>query len=178
MNNEKQLETRLKDLGTLLRSQPSPVERGLQRINDAQPVKSRRSLYGIPLLTKPGLGVAACLLISLCLWFFMTLPSTVTLAEVQEAVKARTWIHIAYDDGDQEWANLRERRSYFTSKPLDDGNFYAGTRDHVNGVWRYYHRNWGEQIHEKPFTPLAYPQSPWEYAVGDWDNRGIRSPAR
>ena len=108
----------------------------------------------------------------------MSMPSTVTLAEVQEAVEARTWIHITYDDGDHEWANLQERRSYYTSKLLGDRNFYTGMRDYVNGVWRYYHRNWGEQIHEEPFTPRAYPQTPSEYAVGDWVYRGVRSPAR
>jgi hypothetical protein len=46
-------------------------------------------------------------------------------------------------------------------------------RDHVNGIWRAYHSNWGQQIHEESFTVRPYPQTPWEYAVGDWDNRGI-----
>ena len=99
--------------------------------------------------------------------------ASITFADVQKSIDSKTWVLIRYEDGAEEWANLRERRSFYTCPETDYQNFYVGMRDHINGIWRYYHTNWGEQIHEQTFTVRPYPQTPWEYAVGDWDNRGI-----
>jgi hypothetical protein len=96
---------------------------------------------------------------------------SITLADVHKSIESKTWVLISYEDGMKEWANLTERLSFLTYK--NDLNFYAGMRDHVNGIWRAYHSNWGQQIHEESFTVRPYPQTPWEYAVGDWDDRGV-----
>ncbi len=172
MKTNEQLDNQLNQLGKQLRAQPSVVEQGLSEIRDVDIVKAEASFYGIRLLFKPGISVAACLLVSLCVWFLMTTSSPVTLADVKGTINTKPWIHLQYDDGAKEWANLKERRSFYTCSETDDRDFYAGMRDHTEGVWRYYHSNWGQQIHEKPFVPRTYPQTAWEYAVGDWDNRG------
>jgi len=124
----------------------------------------------VPALFKSGLGLAACLLIGAFLWFAITWPTSITLADVHKSIESKTWVLVSYEDGMKEWANLRERQCFLTYNR--NGNFYVGMRDHVNGIWRAYHSNWGRQIHEEPFDVRPYPQTPWEYAVGDWDDRG------
>ncbi len=170
---DEKLEKRLKDLGDLLRSQPSVTKNGMRTIEQMEQVTQLRSVAFMTPLIKSGLGLAACLLIGVFLWFLIAGPTNITLADVQRAVDSKTWIFIQYEDGAKQLANLGEQRSFYTRKDADGGNFYVGMRDHVNGIWRYYHSNWGEQIHEESFTPRPYPQTPWEYAVGDWDDRGI-----
>jgi hypothetical protein len=123
-----------------------------------------------PLWTRPGWGIAACLVVGLAIWCTLTAPQSLTYADVQKSLDNKPWVMIRYQSGAQEWVNLAERRSFYTYK--NPHNFYAGMRDHTQGLWRAYHSNWGRQIHEKPFTPQTYPQTPWEYAVEGWDSRG------
>lgn len=165
------IEKGLEDLGALLRSQPSVVTNGMRRIEGIGQVKPPRSNVFTSTLLKSGFGLAACLLVGALLWFSIAWPMSITLADVQQSIESKTWVLIRYDDGAQEWANLNERLSFLTYK--NDLNFYVGMRDHVNGIWRAYHSNWGQQIHEEAFAVRPYPQTPWEYAVGDWDDRGV-----
>jgi hypothetical protein len=167
------LEKRLESLGDLLRRQPSVSQGVLRAIDQVEPVRPSRFLSFRPTLTRSGIGLAACLVIGMGLWFWLVGPANITLADVQKSIDSKLWVRIRYDDDSQEWANLRERRSFYARKDPEGRNSYAGMRDHVQGVWRTYHTNWGEQIHEQRFTPRPYPQTPWEYAVGDWDDRGI-----
>ncbi len=171
--HEEQLENRLKGLCDLLRLQPSVVKDGMQIIEQTKQVKPPHHLALLPAWARSGVGLAACLLIGACLWFSIAGPTNITLADVEESIDSKTWVLIEYEDGAREWANLPERRSFYTRQDADGRNFYTGMRDHVHGIWRYYHSNWGRQIHEKPFTPRAYPQTPWEYAVDGWDDRGV-----
>jgi hypothetical protein len=169
--HEEQLDKQLERLGEALRSQPSMIEQGMFALEKSPPAGSRRSLVLLPSRTRSGLGLAACVLIAVTLWLWLAGPGNLTLADVQKSIDAKPWVLIQYDDGLQEWANLRERLSFLTYRnPL---NFYVGMRDHGKGLWRAYHSNWGQQIHEEPFTPRPYPQTPWEYAVGGWDGQGI-----
>ncbi len=165
--HDKQIEERLKSLGDLLRVQPSVTTEGMKKIEQAEP---SRSAPLVPALFKSGLGLAACLLIGAFLWFAITWPASITLADVHKSIESKTWVLISYEDGMKEWANLHERQCFLTYNR--NGNFYVGMRDHVNGIWRAYHSNWGRQIHEESFDVRPYPQTPWEYAVGDWDDRG------
>ncbi len=167
--HDNRIDIRLEELGHILRSQPSPTSHGLPRIERITP---RRAFW--PSLRMSGVGLAACLLIGLALLFTTLVQTPLTLADVQKSIDSKTWVLVRYEDGSEEWANLPERRSFFTRQDADGRNFYAGMRDHVNGTWQYYHSNWGQQIHEDQFTPRPYPQTPWEYAVGDWDDRGLR----
>jgi hypothetical protein len=105
-------------------------------------------------------------------WILTIGTTSITLADVQKSLHSKIWVLIQYNDGTEQWSNLQTKQSFYTYE--NKNNFYAGKRDHVEGLWRCYHSNWGEQIHEKPFTPRPYPQTPWEYAVGDWDDRGSR----
>ncbi len=168
---DRKIEERLNGLGDILRSQPSVTTNGMRKIEQMEQVRPLRSVVFIPALVKSGFGLAACLLIGAFLWFSITWPTSITLADVHKSIESKTWVLVSYEDGMKEWANLRERRSFLTYNR--NGNFYAGMRDHVNGIWRAYHSNWGQQIHEETFPVRPYPQTPWEYAVGDWDDRGI-----
>jgi hypothetical protein len=170
---DKKIQKRLGDLGDLLRSQPSITKNGMQKIKQLEEARPFKHVTFMPTLVKSGLGLAACLLIGAFLWFLISWPTSITLADVQKAIDSKTWIFIQYEDGAKQWANLSKRRSFYTRKDADGGNFYVGMRDHINGIWRCYHSNWGQQIHEETFTVRPYPQTPWEYAVGDWDDRGI-----
>ncbi|HUT29568.1 MAG TPA: hypothetical protein VMX13_07245 [Sedimentisphaerales bacterium] len=171
--HDEQIENNLKVLGELLRAQPSVTKKGMRTIEQAGQIKSAASAVFLPPLVKSGIGIAACLLIGLCLWFSIAGPVAITLADVQKSIESKTWVLIRYERGAQEWANLPERRSFYSRQDEDGRNFYAGMRDHVNGIWRYYHSNHGEQIHERTFSTRPYPQTPWEYAVGDWDDFGF-----
>jgi len=168
---DERLDERLGRLGDRLRSRPSIIAKGMQTLEGMPQVKPARRVVLVPTLARSGLGLAACLAVGVSLWLSLACPAGITLAEVQKSIDSKPWVLIRYDDGAQEWANLRERLCFVTH--ADERNFYAGMRDHVKGVWRAYHSNWGQQIHEEPFTPRPYPQTPWEYAVGDWDDRGI-----
>ncbi len=176
--HEEKLENMLKGLGDMLRSQPSVVKDGMQAIEQVKQVKHSHHFASLPVWARSGIGLAACLLIGACLWFSIAGPMSITLADVEKSIDSKTWVLIEYDDGAREWANLPERRSFYTSQDTDGSNFYTGMRDHVQGVWRYYHSNWGRQVHEKPFTPRPYPQTPWEYAVDGWDNQGVMQSPR
>ena len=174
--HDERLSERLKSLGDQLRSRPSVVERGMQGIERMPQARSARRVVLVPALARSGLGLAACLVAGACLWLCLAGPTNITLAEVQRSIDAKPWVLIRYEDGTQEWANLRDRLCFVTY--ADSRNFYAGMHDHVNGVWRAYHSNWGQQIHEERFTPRPYPQTPWEYATGDWDDRGVAGASR
>ncbi len=168
--HDKQIETRLENLGDLLRSRPSVTTDGMKKIEQLEQGKPSRRATLMPALFKSGIGLAACLLIGAFLWFAIAWPTSITLADVHKSIESKTWVLISYEDGMKEWANLCKRRCFLTYNR--NGNFYVGMRDHVNGIWRAYHSNWGQQIHEEPFDVRPYPQTPWEYAVGDWDDHG------
>ena len=168
---DKQIEKRLEVLGDILRLQPPITKNGMRKIEHMEQAKPFESVTLIPTLVKSGLGLAACLLIGMLLWFSITWPTSITLADVEKSIDSQKWVHISYEDGTKEWANLDEKLCFYTYK--NPHNFYVGMRDHVNGIWRAYHSNWGQQIHEETFSVRPYPQTPWEYAVGDWDDRGI-----
>jgi hypothetical protein len=173
--HEEQLDNRLEKLGEALRSQPSIIDRGMSALEELPAARLLRSLVFLPSRAGPGLGLAACLLIGVSLWFWLGAPTALTLADVQESIDTKTWVLVRYDDGSQEWANLPERLSFLTYR--DPRNFYVGMRDYGKGLWRAYHSNWGQQIHQELFTPRPYPQTPWEYAVGGWDDRGVVEPS-
>lgn len=168
---DQQLEERLGALGARLRSRPSVIEEGMHAIRQMPQARPAGRVVLLPALARSGLGLAACLAIGVFLWLLPAGPAGITLAQVHQSIDSKPWVLICYEDGTQEWANLRERLCFVTYG--DSHNFCAGMRDHVNGIWRAYHSNWGEQIHEERFTPRPYPQTPWEYATGDWDDRGI-----
>jgi len=176
--HDKEIEMRLERLGNLLRSRPSITDNRMEAIEQIRPRRTPRPVALRLSLGTSGIGLAACLLIGIGLLFALLGPTPLTLADVQKSIDSRPWVLVRYEDGTKEWANLQARCSFYTRQDADGGNFYAGMRDHVNGIWRYYHSNWGRQIHEQEFTPRPYPQTPWEYAVGDWDNRGARGSSR
>jgi len=167
--SDNKLDKRLEDLGCWLQSKPSysaseEAEHQLDSL-DIQSKAPHRLAW-----KRPGWSMAACLLVGMSLWFFLTGPESLTYADVQRSLDNKPWVLIRYDSGAQEWVNLSEQQSFYTYQNAN--NFYVGMRNHTQGLYRAYHSNWGEQIHEESFTPITYPQTPWEYAVGGWASSG------
>ncbi len=169
-SHDKDLESKLRSLGSQLRSQPSIVGNGMSKIAESQRPRHQRVFAFKSALAGPGIGLAACLLIGVYLLLSVAGPASLTLADVQASIDSKPWVLIQYEDGMEQWANLRDRHSFLKSQDADGGNFHVAMRDHVAGISRHYHTNWGQQIHEETFAPRPYPQTPWEYAVGDWDD--------
>ncbi len=119
-------------------------------------------------------AAAAAIIACISIWFLTTGPAGITLADVQTSIASKTWICIKYNNKSEQWTNLKTKKSFKTYK--DKNNFYAGVRDHVEGLWTYYHSNWGQQIHEKPFETHPYPLTAWDYAVSGWDDIGRAVP--
>ncbi|MBN2588609.1 MAG: hypothetical protein JXA96_02010 [Sedimentisphaerales bacterium] len=172
MKNNKEIENKLEKLGNLLRSQPSVIKNGMQKIKHIEQPKQLKSAYFTRVLYKSGIGLAACLMIGVFLLVTTFWPTSITLADVQKSIENKTWILITYDDNKEEWVNLQERKHFLTYTTVGAYNFYAGMRDHNKGLWIAYHSNWGEQIHEETFEVRPYPQTPWEYAVSGWNDTG------
>ncbi len=171
MKNNKEIENRLDKLGELLRSEPSVIKNGMQKIEHIEQPKKSKSVSFLPALYKSGIGLAACLLIGAFLWLTTFWPASITLADVQNSIGSKEWILISYDDARKEWVNLKDRRCFVFYGDYPS-YFYTGMRDHVKGIWRFYHTNWGQQINEETFDVRPYPQTPWEYAIGGWDDTG------
>ena len=177
--HEEQLDQQLASLGNLLRSQPSIAARGMQAIEKMEPVKTPKPTTLLSSWARSGIGLAACLLLAAGLWYGIAWPTSITLADVERSIDSKTWVLIRYDDDSaQEWANLSDRQSFFTRRDADGRNFYVGMRDHIRGIWQAYHSNWGQQVHEEAFTPRPYPQTPWDYVVDGWDDRGSPGPSQ
>jgi hypothetical protein len=176
--HDERIAERLEKLGDLLRSRPSIVAGAMRTMARGPRLKPARHVAFGPSLARSGLGLAACLAVGVCLWLALAGPVNITLADVQRSIDTKPWVLVRYDDGSQEWANLVQRLSFYTHADADGRNFYAGMRDHQHGLSRYYHSNWGPQIHEKTFTSRPYPQTPWEYATGGWDDWGLGPLAR
>jgi len=162
------IDRRLTQLGDWLQAKPSFS--ASHAANEQLASLTVQSRPHKPLWIRPGWGIAACLVVGLAIWCVLTAPNSLTYADVQKSLDDKPWVMIRYQSGAQEWINLRQRRNFYVYP--DERNFNVGMRDHVQGLWRVYHQNWGRQIHEESFTPHAYPQTPWEYAVGGWDSRG------
>ena len=122
------------------------------------------------------LATAACLIFGLFTWYLTVGPTGITLADVQESIASKKWVCIQFNDGAEQWANLQTKQSFYTCPEAKNQNFYAGMRDHVKGLWTYYHTNWGEQIHEETFTPRSYPLTAWNYAMSGWNDTGRPAP--
>ena len=119
MKNNKEIETRLEKLGELLRSEPSVIKNGMEKIEHIEQPKKSKSVSFLPALYKSGIGLAACLLIGVFLWLVIFGSAGVTLADVQKSIENKTWILISYDeDGMKEWANLKKRQSFLTYKKV------------------------------------------------------------
>ena len=147
----------------------------LDKLDFVESTMTGQNIWRIIMKSKiPRFGaVAAGLLIGLFLWFLIAAPTNITLADVQKSINSKTWILIEYEDGRKEWYNLNEKKSFSASVDKNGGNYCRSMRDHVNGLQRTYHSNWGYQIHEFSFTPKPFPQTPWEYVLSGWDDKGV-----
>ena len=57
--HDKQIETKLKNLGDLLRTQSSVTKKGMHKIEQLEEAKSFKHVNLIPRLVQSGLGIAA-----------------------------------------------------------------------------------------------------------------------
>jgi hypothetical protein len=90
--------------------------------------------------------------------------SNVTWAAVQEAVAEQTWVHIEYDNGREDWTNLKTGQRYYR-----DESGRAVFLDPVKGLKLHYWPESGfvSQRSITPWEPAA--KTAWESTVGHYE---------
>jgi hypothetical protein len=106
MKSHEDIEKLLSDLGNQWPEDGSIVNRVMQTIDSApaSPIlhKQRR------ILTRSLIGMSTCLglVIIFGIVSFLSLTTSITLAQVQEAIAKQGWLHIKYDNGRENWNTL------------------------------------------------------------------------
>jgi hypothetical protein len=131
MNDYEEMEKKLQNLSW---QTPAQVDRKI--LADAERVLKtnnffRRNLM-MNLLSQPwrkAAGMAAMIGILVLIYFIFTESPALTLAQVQSALKEQTWVHVKYDNGREEWTNLRDGQFFF--KDVDGFTMFT---DYAQGV--------------------------------------------
>jgi len=106
--------------------------------------------------------VAALVALAAVLYFTFIQGPTLTLAQVQAAVNEQAWMHVKYDNGDEEWYDLVEGRMLIKYS-IGYIHFY----DPVKGVAQSYVQDVHNFITEEEFTPHVSARiDPWQIVVG------------
>ena len=179
-NNSDQVETLIKAAATTF--QPSAEVRDSVRkhlmeseTSDSQePQPQRRSPRRRMLLRSWRLASAASVavvvtgaIVALLVW-----PTSLTMAQVQEAVEAVAWIHLQYDTGEEQWISPRERIWAYSRA---DGsvtftNYQTGVQHSYRGPRS------SQNIFERQLEPWNSPRSAWDVIVGYLEER-VHEPA-
>ncbi|MFA5864941.1 MAG: hypothetical protein WC975_09670 [Phycisphaerae bacterium] len=101
---------------------------------------------------------AALIAIAAVLYVVLDKTPTLTLAQVQQAVNEQTWVHVKYDNGREEWNNLRGGQ-YF----LKEVNGFTMFADYPRGLRYNYNAEHGNYITEMEIP--AYSTSPMRYRL-------------
>ena len=117
--------------------------------------------------------VAAAAVVLVAVWGIADRASgaVLTLADLSRALDEREWVHVEFDDGREEWANLRAGRFYYR-----DGRRqrYVLVDRAQNARWMW---NTGQQsiVRDRPMTypdgvvPPWEPPSAWSYVAGNFE---------
>src|SRR3990172_180506 len=81
-------------------------------------------------------GLAASIFLGALLW--VNLVPSISLAEVVAAIEKQPWIHVTFDNGEEIWASLPERK-HAVKRPADPSVFI----DYATGVRHFYWPNFG-----------------------------------
>lgn len=91
--------------------------------------------------------------------------ASISLADVQAAVAEQTWVHVKFDNGREEWTNLRDGRHLLR----EVGGHHEGRTtfsDPSTGVYLAYWPDEGQRIVKGKFRTYPQPSSAWELIVG------------
>ena len=121
------------------------------------------------------LSIAAAVVIALLIIMEHLGGSTkgtgIAWGDVRTAFLAQRWVHVKYDNGDEQWSNLQTGDSYFKQW---NGRYVAV--DHARNIRRVYHPTFGQHISED--RPVIYkddvippwePKTAWESVIGSWE---------
>ena len=114
-----------------------------------------------------GLAAGFAAVVLALLLFNKSVP--LTLADVQQAVALQTWVHVKFDNGREEWTNLRDGRGFLR----DVGGIQEGRAvflDLIAGVRLVYWPISGQHIQKDAIGTWPTPCTPWELVVGTPSN--------
>jgi hypothetical protein len=111
----------------------------------------------------PWLSTAAAAVLVAVVVTVLIRGNRVSLADVVKAVSEQTWVHVKYDNGREQWINLRENRFFFKH---ENGN--AVVLDYVKGV-RYFCFSNSQSLTEDKISVSSQGATPWDCVVGFYE---------
>ncbi|MEE8155113.1 MAG: hypothetical protein V3T53_09205 [Phycisphaerales bacterium] len=94
-------------------------------------------------------------------------PTSLTMAQMQEAIESVAWVHLQYDNGEELWISPRKR---IRASSRADGS--VGFTDYKTGVQHIYRGLRSTQnIFERQLEPWDSPRSAWDVIVGYLEER-------
>ena len=82
---------------------------------------------GIRWMLRSAIAAAAAIALAMVLW--IGLSPSLTLAQVQEAIQQKPWVHIVFDNGRERWISLTDHKSFYKHS---DG--HLGVSDYVTNT--------------------------------------------
>ena len=105
--------------------------------------------------------IATSAIVGLLFW-----PTSLTMAQVQEAVEAVPWIHVQYDNGDEQWISPSKR--IWAVSWASGSVFFT---DYQTGIQHSYHGPHNKQISVRQLEPWKSARSAWDVIVGYLEER-------
>ncbi len=127
-------------------------------------------LFGTSLrkIAVAGATCAAC--VALLILFGMNRTS---LAGVVDAVEKQPWLHIKYDTGSEEWAQLQQHRFFWKTAGVNpvSGQMLYRFWDEAAGIEQIYEPVVFKRIAEHRTKSHVAATTPWQYVVSPWDTQ-------
>ena len=105
--------------------------------------------------------IATSAIVGLLFW-----PTSLTMAQVQEAVEAVPWIHVQYDNGDEQWISPSKR--IWAVSWASGSVFFT---DYQTGIQHSYHGPHNKHISVRQLEPWKSARSAWDVIVGYLEER-------
>lgn len=174
---------------------PDRKERLVQALGSRRPQRTNHLMQWRGMMrsrmTKLALAAGIVLVILLGLHLGRPLGPSITWADVRDASLAQRWLHMKYDNGNEEWLNLQTGDRF--SK---DRNGRCVARNHARNAMQRYDPRDGQQIIDTRWRiggevpPAWEPKTAWESMIGpleaiaeyreanDWDDVEIHADQR
>lgn len=100
----------------------------------------------------------------------------IALADVEKAFLVQPWVHVKYDNGREQWINLRRGKTYFISGKLDSGRIFRYS-DRVRNIHQWYASN-RLTIRENAYyngavVPAWHPRTAWNEIIAPLEKPNI-----
>lgn len=93
-------------------------------------------------------------------------PTSMTMAQMHEAVESVAWVHLQYDNGEEQWISPR-KRIWAVSR----ANGSVVFTDYQTGIQHRYYGRRSTQIYERHLKPWDSSRSAWDVIVGHLEER-------